>query len=72
MCGRWGSVPADRRAVVDRGHLVICGDCSLLCTPVVAAGGVTQLAVGKQGGVYGEGSEGEWRQSRVVSRGVEK
>ena len=50
MCGRWGCVPADRRAEVSRGQLVICGVCSLLCTPGVAAGGVAQLAVGKGGG----------------------
>ena len=50
ICGRWGYVPADRRTVVNRGQLVICGVCSLLCTPGVAAGGVAQLAVGKGGG----------------------
>ena len=54
MCGRWGCVPADRRAVVSRGQAVICGVCSLLCTPGVAAGGVAQLAVGKEGGLAGE------------------
>ena len=51
MCGRWGCIPADRRTVVSGGQLVICGSCSLLCTPGVAAGGVAQLAVGKQVGV---------------------
>ena len=54
MCGRWGCIPADRRGVVARGQLVNCGGYTLLCTPVVAAGGVAQLAVGKQVGVCKE------------------
>ena len=54
MCGRWGCIPADRRGVVARGHVVSCDGYTLLCTPVVAAGGVAQLAVGKQVGVCKE------------------
>ena len=72
MCGRWGCVPADHHGVVARGHAVNCGGYTLLCTPVVAAGGVAQLAVGDRWGCVRSNSDDEWRQSRVVSRVVEK
>ena len=65
--GRWGCLPADRRALVVRCHHVISTVVvRYFAHRWVAAGGVSQLAVGNKGGGGGEGWQGEVRQSRDV------
>ena len=78
--GRWGCIPADRRALVVRCHHVISAVVvRYFAHRWVAAGGVAQLAVGKQVGVWVEKVgrvsgdrvrvyRGMWRSRVYVSR----
>ena len=71
--GRKGCLLADRRTLVVRRHHVICAVIvRYFAHRWVAAGGVSQLAVGNKGGGGEEGWQGEVRQSRGVSREVDK
>ena len=65
--GRQGCLLTDRRILVARRHHVIRAVVvRYFAHRWVAAGGVSQLAVGNKGGGCGEGWQGEVRQSRDV------